>query len=146
MLLALAVFGLSASLLGKGLAASSISIALLGGLGGGVGGGSSMLFVPNAIARNLPISNGAKSDRRGSLEALQKIASIKASISNAKAVLSPSPNSLTSSQLDQCEKELDAVVSKEEKVFKKAFDEYSQGISYKQEYLDKNAFLVYVIE
>jgi hypothetical protein len=31
----------------------------------------------------------------------------------------------------------------EEKAFKRLFDEYSQGVSYKQRYLDKNAFLVY---
>ena len=30
-----------------------------------------------------------------------------------------------------------------EKEFKRLFDEYSQGVSYKQVYLDQNAFLVY---
>ena len=30
-----------------------------------------------------------------------------------------------------------------EKDFKKLFDEHSEGISYKQQFLDQNAFLVY---
>jgi hypothetical protein len=30
-----------------------------------------------------------------------------------------------------------------EKAFKRTFDEFSQGVSYKQQFLDKNAFLVY---
>ena len=34
------------------------------------------------------------------------------------------------------------VLPNEERDFKRIFDEYSEGISYRQRYLDKNAFLV----
>ena len=42
---------------------------------------------------------------------------------------------------------LESILSEEfpstERAFKRLFDEYSNGISYKQQFLDKNAFLVY---
>lgn len=36
-----------------------------------------------------------------------------------------------------------SAVPTSEKEFKRLFDEFSEGISYKQQFLDKNAFVVY---
>jgi len=46
------------------------------------------------------------------------------------------------SDLAECERILSALPARELE-FKRAFDEYSEGVSYKQQYQDKNAFLVY---
>lgn len=92
-------------------------------------------FLPlQAEARNLPTSNGALGLNRGTAATLVPILEIRNSVDSAILQL---PNVLN------C-KDLLSNVPNIEKDFKKLFDEHSEGISYKQQFLDQNAFLVYV--
>lgn len=87
----------------------------------------------SAWARNLPTSNGASGSNRGEASTLVPILQMKNNVELAVAQIS---------NLEECE----ALLSKLpliEKDFKKLFDEHSEGISYKQQFLDQNAFLVY---
>ena len=86
------------------------------------------------LARNLPESTGASGKLRGTVEALVPIVRIESSVGAAIGAL---PN------LDACALALNGGAPADEKDFKRLFDEYAEGISYKQSYLDKNAFLVY---
>jgi hypothetical protein len=88
---------------------------------------------PHAEARNLPTSNGASGANRGTASTLVPILEMKNTVDAATALL---PNIL------ECEKLLSKIPAVE-KDFKKVFDEHSEGISYKQQFLDQNAFLVY---
>jgi hypothetical protein len=88
---------------------------------------------PGAEARNLPTSNGASGANRGTASTLVPILEMRNAVDSATAVL---PNIL------ECEKLLSKIPATE-KDFKKIFDEHSEGISYKQQFLDQNAFLVY---
>jgi hypothetical protein len=94
----------------------------------------SPLVMRPAIARNLPESTGATGDQRGTAAALQPIMKM------AKVVSSAASN--LPADLKTCEQAL-RNVPENEASFKRLFDEYSEGISYKQQYKDKNAFLVY---
>jgi hypothetical protein len=87
----------------------------------------------HAEARNLPTSNGASGANRGTASTLVPILEMKNTVDSATALL---PNIL------ECEKLLSKIPAIE-KDFKKIFDEHSEGISYKQQFLDQNAFLVY---
>lgn len=92
------------------------------------------IFQPRqAEARNLPTSNGATGANRGTASTLVPIIEMKNTVDSAAALL---PNIL------ECEKLLSKIPAVE-KDFKKLFDEHSEGISYKQQFLDQNAFLVY---
>lgn len=102
-------------------------------------------FPAIANAANLPPSNGADLSRTGSLDTLVPIVKMRRSISNAKSVLSDG-NESTLVSSEKCTvilKGLLATVPREEKQFKRIFDSYSTPVSYKQKFLDQNAFLVY---
>ena len=93
----------------------------------------SMIMPSSVQARNLPVSNGASGANRGTALTLAPILKLKNAIDVAIVEL---PN------IPKCE----AIFSKIpliEKDFKVLFDEHSEGISYKQQFLDQNAFLVY---
>ena len=90
-------------------------------------------IVAVARAANLPESNGASSSMRGTRAALAGIRKIGDLAGRAKG----EENDFVALKLTLAE------FPSTEKAFKKLFDEYSQGISYKQQFLDKNAFLVY---
>ena len=90
-------------------------------------------IVPVAFGRNLPEDNGASGKMRGSIQSLSGIVQLKEIIQDAI-------NYITNAEL--CIKKLNEAPV-EEKLFKRIFDEYSEAVSYKQQYLDKNAFLVY---
>ena len=77
-----------------------------------------------AWGRNLPVSTGAPSDEWGALEALIPIARIRQSLDGPVLALP-------------------YVIPREEQTFKRLFDAYSDPVSYKQKFLDQNAFLVY---
>jgi len=85
-------------------------------------------------ARNIPESNGANGLHRGTAEALKPILLLRNNVKAAKGALTIS--------VDECKKELQTLPSNE-KDFKRLFDEFSEDVSYKQRYLDQNAFLVY---
>ena len=86
------------------------------------------------VSRNLPEETGASKSNQGQISSLIPI--IKMQKALEKALLAANNNNVpdTKSYLD--------LIPSKEKDFKRLFDEYSQGVSYKQEYLDKNAFLV----
>ena len=83
-------------------------------------------------AANLPVSNGASGSKVGSAEALKPIVEFKRTLE--KADKEHDLSALSS---------LLRTLPESEASFKRVFDEYSNGISYKQMYLDKNAFVVY---
>ena len=88
---------------------------------------------PPATARNLPQPTAASGAARGTVEALRPI--VRSAAAVAAAAAAPS-------DLDACTAAL-ARLPDSETPFKRLFDEYSEGVSYKQTYLDQNAFLVY---
>jgi hypothetical protein len=85
---------------------------------------SESLAPEHAWARNLPVSTGAPSDQCGNVEALIPIARVRQS-------------------LDGPLSDLPYAIPREEQAFKRLFDAYSDPVSYKQKFLDQNAFLVY---
>ena len=86
------------------------------------------------VSRNLPEETGASRSNQGQISSLIPIVKMQKALE--KALLAANSDNLpdTKSYLD--------LIPSKEKDFKRLFDEYSQGVSYKQEYLDKNAFLV----
>ncbi len=98
-----------------------------------------------AYGRNLPESTGASGDKIGTIEALIPIVSIQKKVNSISEVLkSINGNSNNQNIATTCNKILNEIpfIDNENK-FKRIFDEYSQGISYKQVYKNNNAFLVY---
>ena len=89
------------------------------------------------ISKNLPDSTGATGTNRGLLIALIPIDGMRMTVADAEKTMFLSPPSIK-----DCKGLLDTLPGSE-KEFKRLFDEYSEGISYKQQYLDKNAFIVY---
>jgi hypothetical protein len=88
---------------------------------------------PEAFARNLPQSNGASGGNRGQPSSLVPILKMKQTVDAALQ---------QTGDLAACGKLLHQLPSKETE-FKKLFDEHSEGISYKQVFMDQNGFLVY---
>lgn len=86
-----------------------------------------------AEARNIPENLGASRERRGTSEGLLPIVNMRNAIDNSLQALP---------DIKSCKSYL-STIPNSEKQFKKIFDEYSQEISYKQKFLDQNAFLVY---
>lgn len=84
-----------------------------------------------AMARNLPISTGADLSKVGSVESLKPIVSLRYSLSKLET------------QLSKSEKIAIDDIPTTEQSFKRLFDAYSDPVSYKQRFLDNNAFLVY---
>lgn len=89
-------------------------------------------FHTTAAAANLPESTGASTKNIGSPAALVPVVKLQ----RALAAVDPDGD------LGLIQRQL-AALPADEKKFKRVFDAYSEGISYKQQYLDKNAFLVY---
>lgn len=87
-------------------------------------------------ARNLPESTGADESKSGSPEALIPLVTLNSSLLKAKEMLKDSP-------LDDLRSALLRDIPSVEKDFKRLFDDYSARVSYKQRFLDQNAFLVY---
>lgn len=95
---------------------------------------SVFLAASQAQARNLPESTGATGDARGSVAALVPIVSLESALLAATAAVS-------ARTLDSAAKALNASPASE-RDFKRVFDEYSADVSYKQRYMDSNAFVV----
>ena len=87
-----------------------------------------------ARAANLPSNNGASGKIQGTEASLQAIRRMGKAAQRAK-------------EMDNDVVAVRELLTNEfpstEKAFKRTFDEFSQGVSYKQQFLDKNAFLVY---
>lgn len=87
-----------------------------------------------SLARNLPQDNGASKINIGKAVALRPILNLKKTVD----FLTQNPDI----SLEECRYQL-TLLPKDEKEFKRIFDEFSEDISYKQRFLDQNAFLVY---
>ena len=98
--------------------------------------GAATAFVPGlAVGANLPSDNGATGRAVGAVESLVPIVRVASGIAQAS-------RAVQAGKLQDAQKALDAIPSTE-KPFKRLFDEYSEPVSYKQQFKDKNAFLVY---
>lgn len=82
-----------------------------------------LLIADQAPARNLPEVT-VSTEQAGTLEALIPIARLRQSLDGPVAVLP-------------------FKIPRDEQAFKRLFDAYSDPVSYKQKFLDQNAFLVY---
>lgn len=104
-------------------------------------------FPTIANAANLPQNNGADLSRTGSLDTLVPILQMKGAILTAKDTINENEikqsNSVPPEICSAVIKELLQSIPREEKQFKRIFDAYSTPVSYKQKFLDQNAFLVY---
>jgi hypothetical protein len=87
----------------------------------------------SAGASNLPASTGADTSKVGTVEALAPIISLRYSLKRLESQLANG----------QLEKTILLDVPTNEQDFKRLFDAYSDPVSYKQKFLDQNAFLVY---
>ncbi len=105
---------------------------------GGCLGPAAAMFVPLAArAANLPSDTGASGKGRGTLKALARVEECLRAAKTAEA------SAAAGGSLSDIRSGLNPTYALKEKGFKRIFDEYSEGISYKQQFLDKNAFLVY---
>ena len=89
-------------------------------------GGTSLLTPQECLARNLPRSTGADRGQTGTVESLIPIVRIRQALKDGGSVSN-----------------LLYTLPRDEQAFKRLFDEYSDPVSYKQRFLDQNAFLVY---
>lgn len=109
--------------------------------------GMVMIRPDMALANNLPPSNGADLSQTGTISTLIPIIRMQMSLQQVQNLIleqeDPNENKTISlnklHQIDRICKQ----IPQEEKLFKKVFDEYSDPVSYKQKYMDQNAFLVY---
>lgn len=81
----------------------------------------------------MPIDEGASGKARSDVTALVPIVRMRGDVAAALAALPV---------LDQVSVRLEAVPARE-RDFKRLFDEFSDAVSYKQRFLDANAFLVW---
>ena len=101
-----------------------------------------------ARAANLPKSTGADLSGVGTVEALVPVVRIESALRSAATGLeqimegSSSSTPVSTEALDVLTAALKDVPS-DEMAFKRAFDSYSDPVSYKQKFMDQNAFLVY---
>ncbi|KAL3769118.1 hypothetical protein ACHAW5_008937 [Stephanodiscus triporus] len=93
-------------------------------------------------AANLPRGTGADLSRTGSIETLLPVVAIERSLKGAKLQLTKSEE-VTPETCTNLLRFLSNVIPREENAFKRIFDAYSTPVSYKQKFLDQNAFLVY---
>lgn len=93
---------------------------------------SSSTAPKSAIARNLPVSNGADLSKVGTIDSLLPIVSLRYSLSILDTQISNQENVSVPQEAPT-----------REESFKRIFDAYSNPVSYKQKFLDQNAFLVY---
>jgi hypothetical protein len=106
-----------------------------------------MIHPDMAWANNLPPSNGADLSKTGTVSTLIPIIRMQMSLQQVQDFIleqddSKETKTISLNDLYQIDK-ICKNVPKEEKKFKRIFDEYSDPVSYKQRYMDQNAFLVY---
>lgn len=95
-----------------------------------------------ASAANLPADTGADLSRTGSIVTLLPIVAIERRLVDAKLQLTKS-NEVIPETCATLMQFLSDYIPREENAFKQIFDAYSTPVSYKQRFLDQNAFLVY---
>ena len=99
-------------------------------------------FLRPANAANLPKSTGADLYKTGTTETLIPIIRMRLALQSASSILHGKDQNK-----QQLFKSIYSIIlhdiPREEQVFKRAFDAYSTPVTYKQIFLDQNAFLVY---
>jgi hypothetical protein len=100
------------------------------------------LFLPGISAQtsnasNLPSSTGADTSKTGTIDTLIPIVQLRFSLSD---LLSQITNTFSPDLLENVQQ---GNIPTDETSFKKLFDGYSDPVSYKQKFVDQNAFLVY---
>ena len=90
-----------------------------------------------ANANNLPSSTGADTSKVGTVDTLIPIVQLRVSLNN---LLSQITNTFGPDLLQNVQQRN---LPTDETSFKKIFDAYSDPVSYKQKFVDQNAFLVY---
>ncbi len=90
--------------------------------------------IPPAFASNLPEPTGADTSKVGSVDSLIGVVALRSSLAKIEINLT---------NHDKSHIPLDTSIPKDEIAFKRIFDSYSDPVSYKQKFLDQNAFLVY---
>lgn len=119
----------------------SISIAV-----GGFSANTGKINNPQpAYAANLPTSTGADMSHTGTIDALIPIVEMENALLDAKKQLSDARNNgnVSSDAIKSVSMTLSSAIPSEQTLFKRRFDEYSDPVSYKQKFMDQNAFLVY---
>jgi len=107
---------------------------------------SAPLFIAtSASAANLPQSTGADLSKTGSIDTLVPIVAMKQGLESVKSqLMSKSTDAIILPE--ECQSILKTLlqsgIPRNENDFKKIFDAYSTKVSYKQKFLDQNAFLV----
>lgn len=108
-----------------------------------------------AFARNMPVSNGADTSKVGTVSTLIPIVELRSNIKALQQTIQDEKKTNTDKQLDTISKTKTSIsftnsdggktanIPTLEKDFKRLFDAYSDQVSYKQKFLDQNAFLVY---
>ena len=96
-------------------------------------------------AANLPTSTGADMSKTGTVEKLIPIVAMEEALMSAKQDLlkARDHSGISADTIKVMSKVLVSSISPEQTLFKRKFDEYSEPVSYKQKFMDQNAFLVY---
>jgi hypothetical protein len=114
-------------------------------LRGGILGVTFLSSPPPAVllAANLPPPTGADLKRTGSIDTLRPIVAQLNSLINAKLYLTKLNAVITPKSCTTLLQLLTETIPRNEIMFKRIFDAYSTPVSYKQKFMDQNAFLVY---
>lgn len=94
-------------------------------------------------ARNLPESNGADTSQTGTVRALVPIVELRNNLQAALQEQEMSGMRTLTLQVPPSFSAISSSIPTKEQDFKRLFDAYSDQVSYKQKFLDQNAFLVY---
>lgn len=96
-------------------------------------------------AANLPTSTGADMSRTGTLDALIPLVAMEEALMAAKQDLleARDDSGVSADTVRTISNALASSIPSEQTLFKRKFDEYSEPVSYKQKFMDQNAFLVY---
>ena len=135
---------------GKGVNNSVIVVdrrrAIKNGLGELFGAVAPTMLLPSSsTARNLPKSTGADLSQTGTVQTLIPVVLLEEALTDAKSILvrwKDQSQKQGSDTIANIQSTL-STIPKTEDGFKKVFDAYSEPVSYKQKFLDQNAFLVY---
>ena len=105
-----------------------------------------VFIATSASAANLPQSTGADLSKTGSIDTLVPIVAMKQGLESVKSQL-VSKSAEAKILPEDCQAILkrlllQSCIPRNENDFKKIFDAYSTKVSYKQKFLDQNAFLV----
>jgi hypothetical protein len=110
-----------------------------------------------ALASNMPVSNGADTTKVGTVSVLLPIVKLRTDLESLRQTLEEQHKNNVDAPLSAISKTKTAIyftksegsskksatISTLETDFKRLFDSYSEQVSYKQKFLDQNAFLVY---